>query len=330
MASAQASEDAREGAVGAGVGHTVGEGDAVAADGVIWAAQQRHHVGFDPAGDGHAGGREIAEAAGEAGFEHYLEYVFFDAEALRGGGVRHRHALETAQIRVIDPGPGGVGERTGEEGAHRFEQAGTEFGVGEPLKQGVYAALVEFAGEEVAGHGGGRGVGVGFERDIDAVALGFVDLGHQLRDPAGVIGMSAVVGDVNRYAGASADFEGFGDARAAGGAIVVMVADMYDIDAAMRGDGPVERDQFFGIAVGVGVVGEAGGEAERALLNALGDQPLRLGERVADERHIAEADAGEADRSVRREHGDIAALALVMLAHRGDAGHIKIGRRRAE
>ena len=66
------------------------------------------------------------------------------------------------------------------------------------------------------------------------------------------------------------------------------------------------------------------------MLETFGDQPLRRRQRVSDQRRIAEADAGEPHWAVRREHGDIAAFAIVMLTHCRNAGHVEAGRRRTE
>ena len=222
--------------------HAVDEGDAVAADGVIGAAQQRHHVGFDLPRHAHAVGRQITESAGEPRFQHYLQHVLFNAEPLRGRGVGHRHALEAAQIWVVNPGPGRADERAGEERSQRFEQTRPQFRVGQTPQQRIDPAFVKLAGEKVAGYRRRRRVRVRFQRHIDAVRLGGVDLGHQLRNLAGVVGMRAVVRDMHRDAGAPSDFQRFGDAAAAGRAIVVMVAHVNDVDAAKCRDDLVQRD----------------------------------------------------------------------------------------
>jgi hypothetical protein len=121
--------------------------------------------------------------------------------------------------------------------------------------------------EQRGGAGGGGGVGVLVDGDIDAARAGLQNQAEGLAGEApGGLADGLVVGDLGGQAALLADADGLAnridDARG-------FVAHVGDVDAAQGGDGFGEVDHLFGRGIVAGDVKEAGGKAEGAVVHRL-------------------------------------------------------------
>ncbi|AGW40353.1 glutamate synthase subunit alpha [Leifsonia xyli subsp. cynodontis DSM 46306] len=155
------------------------------------------------------------------------------------------------------------------------------------------------AGQERRQRGGAGEVGIGVERDVDAVGEAAVDQLDQLARAAPVDAeVHGRVGQVQGAAGAARDLHhlGVGVQRArAVGALVRRVV------PAVGGDHLAERDQFGGAREHPRHVGQPGGEAESALAHAAVDLLAHGGQLGGGRGTVAGADDVHADGALREE-----------------------------
>ena len=151
--------------------------------------------------------------------------------------------------------------------------------------------------------GGAGEVRIGVERDLDPVVARLVDHREQLGCAALVDLVAEVrMREVQRHARAARDLDavGVGLQRA-----LPVVAVVRRVVAAVLADDLEQRDDLVVVGVHPRRVGQAGREADRALLERLGQQPLHVRELVGGGRAVVGAHRDHPDRPVRREVGGV-------------------------
>ena len=131
------------------------------------------------------------------------------------------------------------------------------------VEQGGGAARVDPVGQQGVQDGGSSGVGILVKGDVHAGVAALIYQGHH--PLAHAVHRVVVVGDVDRDTAAPSD----GDSLTEGVEefVAQRVAGVAHVEATQVGDGLAHRHQFVGVAVCARRVGQAGGEAECAVLH---------------------------------------------------------------
>ena len=150
--------------------------------------------------------------------------------------------------------------------------------------------------------GGCGGIGILVEGDVHARISAFV---HQRHHPlAHAVHRVVVVGDVHRHAAAPP--HGYRLAEGVQQPVSQGIAGVAHIEAAQVGYGLAHRHQFVGVAVGSRRIGQAGGEAECAVLHGLAGQLAHPGQFRPGGQPVVPAHSLHPNGGVRGHEGHVA------------------------